>query len=234
VDFLARKQPPRTCHLQTTRPRSHRAETRGCLARTASRRPSLRRTRVLECVLARSHGSTQFLANHHHERSQPPSGRFQQNAEQPVNLRRDYARWRLIPPPERFRRGMRTRRKVPPHSEHPPKWSTNRSAPLCSRLLRPPPQRCDCRSNSLVRQVVVATAVPIAPAAKRAARDRRPASVCVRAISALAVRPQHGQVASPCLTCREHPGHGQNCIPIVVLSVAQAMIEQSAALMHGG
>jgi hypothetical protein len=81
-----------------------------------------------------------------HGRTVYPSGRFQRNAEQPVNRRRDSARWRLIPPPERFRREVR--RKVPLGSEHPPKRSTNRSAPLCSRLPRRARQRCGRRSRS--------------------------------------------------------------------------------------
>jgi hypothetical protein len=59
-------------------------------------------------------------------------------------------------------------------------------------------------------QSVVATAVPIAPAAKSAARDKRPASTRVGPISTLALAPQKGQIASPRLTCREHAGHGQN------------------------
>jgi len=47
-------------------------------------------------------------------------------------------------------------------------------------------------------QSVVATAAPIAPAAKRAARDKRPAIVRVGPISTLAL--QKGQIASPRLT----------------------------------
>jgi hypothetical protein len=64
--------------------------------------------------------------------------------------------------------------------------------------------------DSLPPQAAVATAAPTAPAARRAARESRPASVRVGPSSALAVAPQNGQNPSPFFTCREHPGHGQN------------------------
>jgi hypothetical protein len=51
--------------------------------------------------------------------------------------------------------------------------------------------------DSLPPQAVVATTVPIVPAAKSAARDKRPASTRVGPISTLAVAPQNGQTASP-------------------------------------
>src|ERR1700689_3024269 len=49
-------------------------------------------------------------------------------------------------------------------------------------------------------QSVVAIPTPTAPAAKMAARERRPASTRVGPMSTLAVAPQNGQIASPRLT----------------------------------
>jgi hypothetical protein len=46
----------------------------------------------------------------------------------------------------------------------------------------------------------VASPTPTAPAAKSAARDKRPASTRVEPISTLAVAPQNRQIASPRLT----------------------------------
>jgi hypothetical protein len=54
--------------------------------------------------------------------------------------------------------------------------------------------------DSLAPQAVVATTVPIAPAAKRAARDKRPASARVGPLTTLAAAPQKGQTASLLLT----------------------------------
>jgi len=51
-----------------------------------------------------------------------------------------------------------------------------------------------------LQAVAVIEVAPIAPAAKSAARDKRPASARVGPISALAVAPQNGQIGSPRLT----------------------------------
>jgi hypothetical protein len=51
-----------------------------------------------------------------------------------------------------------------------------------------------------VEEQSVASVAPTVPAAKIAARDKRPASTRIGPISALAIAPQNGQVASLRLT----------------------------------
>ena len=74
------------------------------------------------------------------------------------------------------------------------------AAPLAAPLLEPALAIESGAVDSLPPQAVVATAAPTAPAAKRAARDKRPASTRVGPLSKLAVAPQNGQTASPRLT----------------------------------